>query len=141
MEIDLKEIAVYIVLIIAVLIIAQHLNVVVSGSMEPVMYRGDIVVLQQADLLGFHEFDRDDIQVGDIVVYVTPHHDGPIIHRVIEINQVNGNTVYTIKGDNNDAADPYPVTQDQVISRVVTINGQPLIIPKIGYISIVLRGL
>ena len=141
MEIDLKEIAVYIILIIAVLIVAQHLNVVVSGSMEPVMYRGDIVVLEQADLLGFHEFNVDDIEVGDIVVYVTPHHDGPIIHRVIEINQVNDTTLYKIKGDNNKVADPYWVTQGQIKSRVVTINGQPVIIPKIGYISIWIRGL
>ncbi|MBQ2962955.1 MAG: signal peptidase I [Methanobrevibacter sp.] len=138
---DLKEIAIYIVLIIAVLIVAQHLNVVVSGSMEPVMYRGDIVVLEKANLLGFNEFNVDDVDVGDIVVYVTPHHDGPIIHRVIEKGQVNGTTVFKIKGDNNDVADPFLVTEGQITSRVLTFNGQPIIIPKIGYISIWLRGL
>lgn len=141
MEIDVKEIAVYIVLIIAVLLVAQHLNVVVSGSMEPVMYRGDIVVLQQANILGFHEFNPDDIQVGDIVVYNAAWHEGPVIHRVINIGQINGSTVYEIKGDNNNASDPYWVTQGQIMSRVITINGQPLIIPKIGYISIWIRGL
>lgn len=141
MDIDIKEIAVYVVLIIAVLLVAQHLNVVVSGSMEPVMYRGDIVVLQQANILGFHEFSPDDIQVGDIVVYNAAWHEGPVIHRVIEIGQINGTTVYKIKGDNNNAADPYYVTQSQIISRVLTYNGQPLIIPKIGYISIWIRGL
>ena len=141
MEIDLKEIAVYIVLIIAVLLVAQHLNVVVSGSMEPVMYRGDIVVLEQANLLGFHEFNPEDIQVGDIVVYNAAWHEGPVIHRVIEIGEINGTTVYKIKGDNNNAPDPYYVTQGQIMSRVVTLNGHPLIIPKIGYISIWIRGL
>ena len=141
MDIDLKEIAVYIVLIIVVLIVAQHLNVVVSGSMEPVMYRGDIVVLEQANLLGVHEFNTSDIKVGDIVVYNAAWHEGPVIHRVIEIDQVNDTTLYKIKGDNNNAADPYWVTGGQIKSRVVTINGQPLIIPKIGYISIWIRGL
>ena len=141
MDIDLKEIAVYIVLVIAVLLIGQHLNVVVSGSMEPVMYRGDIVVLEQANLLGFHEFDTKDIEVGDIVVYNAAWHEGPVIHRVIDIGQINGSTVYKIKGDNNNAADPYYVTEGQIISRVVTFNGQPIIIPKIGYISIWIRGL
>ena len=141
MDIDLKEIAVYIVLIILVLIAAQHLNVVVSGSMEPVMYRGDIVVLQQANILGFHEFDTSDIKVGDIVVYDAAWHEGPVIHRVIEIGQINGTTVYKIKGDNNNAVDPYYVTEGQIMSRVLTYNGQPLIIPKIGYISILIRGL
>ena len=141
MDINLKEIAIYVVLIIAVLIVAQHLNVVVSGSMEPVMYRGDIVVLEQANILGFHEFSPNDVEVGDIVVYNAAWHEGPVIHRVIEIDQVNDTTLYKIKGDNNNAADPYWVTQGQIKSRVVTINGQPLIIPKIGYISIWIRGL
>ena len=141
LNIDLKEIAVYVVLIIAVLIVAQHLNVVVSGSMEPVMYRGDIVVLEQANILGFHEFSPDDIQVGDIVVYNAKWHEGPVIHRVISIEEKNGQTVFLIKGDNNDRPDPYYVTKAQIKSRVVTINGDPVIIPKIGYISIWIRGL
>ena len=46
-----------------------------------------------------------------------------------------------IKGDNNDVADPYWVTESQITSRVITFNGQPVIIPKIGYISIWIRGL
>ena len=49
---DWKEIASYAVILIIVLIVAQHLNVVVSGSMEPAFYRGDIVAVQKADLLG-----------------------------------------------------------------------------------------
>ena len=141
MEIDFKEIAVYIVLIIIVLIAAQHLNVVVSGSMEPVMYRGDIVVLEKANLLGFQEFDPGEVQEGDIVVYNAAWHEGPVIHRVISKGQINGTTVFEIKGDNNNVADPYWVTEGQITSRVVTYNGQPLIIPKIGYISIWIRGL
>ena len=141
MDINLKEIAVYVVLIIVVLLAAQHLNVVVSGSMEPVMYRGDIVVLEQANLLGFHEFSPNDVEVGDIVVYNAAWHEGPVIHRVINIAEINGSTVFEIKGDNNDVSDPYWVTKSQIKSRVLTYNGQPLIIPKIGYISILIRGL
>ena len=141
MDINLKEIAIYVVLIIAVLIVAQHLNVVVSGSMEPVMYRGDIVVLEQANILGFHEFSPNDVEVGDIVVYNAAWHEGPVIHRVINIAEINGSTVFEIKGDNNDVSDPYWVTKSQIKSRVLTYNGQPLIIPKIGYISIWIRGL
>jgi len=141
LDINLKEIAIYVVLIIAVLILAQHLNVVVSGSMEPVMYRGDIVVLEQANILGFHEFSPNDVEVGDIVVYNAAWHEGPVIHRVINIAEINGSTVFEIKGDNNDVSDPYWVTKSQIKSRVLTYNGQPLIIPKIGYISILIRGL
>ena len=52
--VDYKEIASYIIILVIVLIAAQHLNVVVSGSMEPVFYRGDIVVIEKADFLGLH---------------------------------------------------------------------------------------
>ncbi|AMK16251.1 signal peptidase I [Methanobrevibacter olleyae] len=141
MDIDLKEIAVYIILIAVVLIIAQHLNVVVSGSMEPVMYRGDIVVLEKANLLGIGEFSPADVKVGDIVVYDAVWHEGPVIHRVIDIGKINGTTVFKIKGDNNEGADPYWVTEKQITSRVLTFGDQPIIIPKIGYISIWIRGL
>ena len=110
-------------------------------TLECCMYRGDIVVLEKANLLGFQEFNPAEVEVGDIVVYNAAWHDGPVIHRVIEKGQINSTTVYKIKGDNNDVADPYWVTEGQITSRVLTFNGQPLIIPKIGYISIWIRGL
>ena len=137
----MKEIAIYVILIIIVLIAAQHLNVVVSGSMEPVMYRGDIVVLQKANLLGIHEFDPHDVQVGDIVVYNAAWYDSPVIHRVINTAEINGTTCFEIKGDNNNKSDPYWVTPEQITDRVITINGQPLVIPKIGYITLWVKGL
>ena len=141
MEIDLKEIASYVVILIIVLLAAQHLNVVVSGSMEPVFYRGDIVAVQKADFLGIHEFNPDDVQVGDIVVYDAQWFDQPVIHRIINITEINGTTMYVIKGDNNDQADPYYVTSDQIQERVLTWGDTPVVIPFIGHISLFLRGL
>ena len=129
-----KEIVTYIVIILIGIIVAQHLNVVVSGSMEPVMYRGDIVVIDQ---------NPNSVQVGDIVVYKATWFPEPVIHRVKEIYRTsNGSTYLITKGDNNAVSDPYPVQYpDQVVSKVVSINGQPLIIPKIGYITLWIRGL
>ena len=69
MEIDYKEILSYAIILIIVLIAAQHLNVVVSGSMEPAFYRGDIVVVEKANFFGLHEFDPNSVEVGDVVVY------------------------------------------------------------------------
>ena len=54
MEIDYKEIAIYAVIFLIVLVAAQHLSVVVSGSMEPAFYRGDIVLTEKSDFLGIH---------------------------------------------------------------------------------------
>ena len=58
---DFKEIASYVVILVIVLIAAQHLNVVVSGSMEPAFYRGDIVVIEKSDFLGIHAVDRKSV--------------------------------------------------------------------------------
>ena len=139
--VDLKEIASYAVILIIVLIAAQHLNVVVSGSMEPAFYRGDIVMVQKANFLGIQEFNVNDIQKGDVVVYDAKWYNQPVIHRVIDIVDVNGSTMYLIKGDNNNAPDPYYVSPNQIQSNVVTIGDNLVVIPKIGYLSLWLRGL
>jgi signal peptidase len=136
-----REIAVYALIIIVGLLIAQHMNVVVSGSMEPVFFRGDIVVVEKADFLGFHEFDPNNAEVGDIVVYNAKWFPNPVIHRIINETYVNGSKYYVIKGDNNNVPDPYLVSPSQITQRVVTIGEQPFIIPKIGYITIWLKGL
>ena len=138
-----KEIVAYVIIILLALALAQHLNVVVSGSMEPEFYRGDIVVVEKANLfgLGIQEFDPNDVQVGDIVVYNAEWVDEAVIHRVINITEINGSTYFVIKGDNNDVPDPYYVSPDQITDRVVTLGDDPLIIPYIGNINLWLRGL
>ena len=139
--VDYKEIASYVIILIIVLIAAQHMNVVVSGSMEPAFYRGDIVVVEKADFLGINEFDPKDVQIGDVVVYDAQWFDQPVIHRVIDIKDVNGTTMYKIKGDNNNSPDPYYVTPSQIKEKVVTWGDNLVIIPKVGYLSLWLRGL
>ena len=141
MEIDYKEIATYIIILVIVLILAQHLNVVVSGSMEPAFYRGDIVLVEKSDFLGIQEFNPSDVKVGDVVVYDAEWYDQPVIHRVIDIVDINGTTMYEIKGDNNDSPDPYYVTADQIKQKVVTFGDNLVVIPKIGYLYLWLRGL
>lgn len=138
-----KEIVAYVIIILLALVLAQHLNVVVSGSMEPEFYRGDIVVVEKANLfgLGIQEFDPNDVQVGDIVVYNAEWVDEAVIHRVINITEINGSTYFVIKGDNNNVPDPYYVSPNQITDRVVTLGDDPLIIPYIGNINLWLRGL
>ena len=141
MDIDYKELISYAIILIIVLIAAQHLNVVVSGSMEPSFYRGDIVLVEKADFLGIHEFNPKDVEVGDVVVYDAAWFDQPVIHRIIGTTDINGTTMYLIKGDNNKSPDPYYVTSDQIKEKVVTLGDNLVVIPKIGYLSLWLRGL
>lgn len=50
--------------------------VVLSGSMEPAYYRGDILFLS---------FFNTPIEVGDVVVYKIKDQDIPIVHRAIVV--------------------------------------------------------
>lgn len=115
------------------IMVAQHMNVVVSGSMEPVLYRGDIVIVNN---------NPGTAQVGDIIVYQPTWFPKPVIHRIIYIGKTpGGDTFFVTKGDNNPSPDPVPVHPDQIISEAVTINDAPLVIPKIGHVTLWIRGL
>lgn len=138
-----KEILSYAIIIIVAVLLSSHLNVVVSGSMEPSFYRGDIVAVENVNTYyGVQEFDPyTDVNVGDVVVYDAQWYSEPVVHRVIDINQINGSTYYTIKGDNNEVEDPYLVSPSQIKAKVITIGDNLLVIPKIGYITLWFRGL
>lgn len=137
-----KEIASYAIIIIIAVLLSQHLNVVVSGSMEPSFYRGDIVATVNTNTFGLQEFNPEtDVNVNDVVVYDAKWYSEPVIHRVIDINYVNGSKYFIIKGDNNKQQDPYPVSPSQIHSKVIKIGGHLLIIPKIGYVTLFFRGL
>ena len=71
--------------------------VVLSGSMEPSYYRGDILFLTNYN---------EPFQVGDIVVYQMSH-EIPIVHRLITIQEKNidGEFYILTKGDNNNIHD------------------------------------
>ena len=47
----------------------------------------------------------------------------------------------TVEVDNNNRPDPYYVKADQIQEKVVTLGDNLAVIPKIGYLSIWLRGL
>ncbi len=137
-----REILSYIVIILIGIILAQHLNVVVSGSMEPVFYRGDVVVIEKTNFLGFQEINPSDLKVGDIIIYDATWFSEPVIHRIISKKQgSDGEIYYVTKGDNNAQADPALVSTSQVEAKVVSIGNQPIVIPKIGYITLWIRGL
>lgn len=138
-----KEIVSYALIIIIAVILSSHLNVVVSGSMEPSFYRGDIVAIENVHTYyGVQEFDPyNDIKVNDVVVYDATWYSEPVIHRVINITEINGSKYYIIKGDNNEVEDPYLVSPDQIRAKVITVGDNLLVIPKIGYITLWFRGL
>ncbi|MFW6174190.1 MAG: signal peptidase I [Chloroflexota bacterium] len=70
--------------------------VVASGSMEPVMYAGDIAVMKQVD-------DPAALEAGDIVAYSTS--GNLVTHRIVGVEDSPEGTMFQTKGDNNRTPD------------------------------------
>lgn len=97
-------------------IIGYRSYTVLSGSMEPEFYPGDMVITKHKS--------KTDIKLNDIVTY--KDNDGVIItHRIIE-ETPDG---YITKGDNNNVEDADILTEENIIGEV------KFSIPKLGYVS------
>ncbi len=92
--------------------------VVLTGSMEPSLYPGDIVVIKESD----------SYSVGDVITYKVENYY--VTHRIIDVYEINGSKSYKTKGDNNNIEDEYSVSTKQVIGK------QEFHIDKLGYVII-----
>nr|WP_317365196.1 signal peptidase I [uncultured Blautia sp.] len=93
-------------------------NVVLSGSMEPALKTGGIVI---------SDTKKRKPDTGDIITYQIG--DMNITHRVIG----KRNYRYITKGDANDRKDPVMVKPEQITGTVV------LDIPFLGHVAVFLR--
>jgi signal peptidase len=113
--------------------VERPLYVVISGSMEPVYYEGDILVVGRADV--------NAMEVGDIIVFDSPSGGIPIVHRVNKVIEEGENRYFVTKGDNNLTLDNYyqnvypGIPEDHIIGKPV------LKIPKVGWLQIWLKQL
>ena len=87
---------------------------VLTSSMEPAIAENTCIIIK--------EYPVEQLKVGDIITFTS---DDPQIqgyyntHRIHEIVEENGETLYITKGDATDAIDAYPVHQDQVAGILV----------------------
>jgi signal peptidase I len=98
-------------------------SIIASGSMQPNLNVGDMAIVVSSN--------PADINVGDIIQY--QEESQSVIHRVIDKYQEQGQTYFITKGDANNAQDPKPVSENQVIGKA------SFIIPKLGWASIGLK--
>ena len=87
-----------------------------SSSMEPALSVGQAVVTTS---------DYQDLQVGDIVVISYSESSRYICHRIVEINEVEGQTRYITKGDHNSAVDARYVTIENILGKVIDVIKKP----------------
>ncbi|MBS3119745.1 hypothetical protein J4475_02885 [Candidatus Woesearchaeota archaeon] len=81
----------------------------------------DPVLSSKAHAIEIEPESPDDIQVGDIVSYVSEYADGTIIHRVVETGEDSKGWYAIMKGDNNPKEDPGKVRFEQIKRVVVAI--------------------
>lgn len=85
--------------------------VVTSGSMEPTLSPGDLVIV---------DHDSAVHSIGDVVVFRRGA-EMLVTHRIVNIEKLaDGSTRYVTRGDANDSVDVDPVESDAVIGEVVT---------------------
>ena len=84
--------------------------IVLTGSMEPEISAGDVVIINNVN--------QQNVRIGDIITYSVGGTNQTVTHRVIEITQKNGKTYYKTKGDNNNSTDSDLVEYEQIIGTV-----------------------
>jgi signal peptidase I len=96
---------------------------VMSGSMEPTIGTGDVVVARQTAPM--------DVRVGDIVTFRDPfNHDRLITHRVREMHVRGDDVVFVTRGDANTGEEHWAVPKTGTIGRVAYH------VPRLGYFMV-----
>ncbi len=96
-----------------------EVKIVKSGSMEPTILTGSIVVVKPAATYA----------INDVVTFgEDTARQIPTTHRIISASGDFSSQTFTTKGDANEEADPQPVMQRDIIGKVV------LAVPYAGYV-------
>jgi signal peptidase len=111
--------------------------VVISGSMEPSIHKGDLLFVAGKDAEDIRNGTAED-KNGDVIVFDArglwvgaPQE--PIVHRVIDKYNISDTWFFITKGDANHYPDAAPVPESNVIG--VVVGG----IPYIGWVKIFLE--
>ena len=97
--------------------------VIISGSMEPNINIGDLVVAKKI---------KGELQVGDVISYRKGH--SVITHRISQKTEnEDGEKIYKTKGDNNNTEDSEEIKTEDIEGKVIKV------IPKVGNITLILK--
>lgn len=99
-------------------IVGVNSYVVLSGSMEPNISTGSVVLVDTKDR---------DYRVGDVISYWIENQI--VTHRIVEIQE----TIYKTKGDSNEIEDSFSIELSQIIGKV------KFHIPRLGYFIFYLK--
>jgi signal peptidase I len=95
-----------------------HARVITSGSMEPTIRTGSMVIV----------IPQDEYHQGDIISFIDPV-IGRNDHRIVGEVSIDGVTYFITKGDAAKMPDRTPVPRDKIEGRII------LIFPYLGYVA------
>lgn len=95
-----------------------ELKIVESGSMEPSIMTGSLVVVRPAD----------SYQIGDVITFTSRYASVPTTHRIIDAYTEGGRTWFVTKGDANEEADGRAVPAQNIVGKVIYD------VPRLGYV-------
>jgi len=86
----------------------------------------------KGDIIFIYGTDPKNLKTGDIIVFKSAVKAEPIIHRIVDINEINGELVFTTKGDHNGTYGNVDknITEDKILGRGV------LRVPFLGWFKI-----
>lgn len=96
---------------------------VLTGSMEPAIAAGDVVVEERISPL--------DAGPGDVVTFQDPEDEDRLItHRVQTVHRDGGTLLFVTQGDANNASERWTISPDGDLGRVLYV------IPSIGHAAV-----
>ncbi|MEM3730345.1 MAG: signal peptidase I [Candidatus Bathyarchaeia archaeon] len=104
-----------------------------SHPFEQTLHVGDLIIVQGVNPKEIKAAPYPD---GDIIVFRRPG-SGPsgdlIVHRAVGSETINGVIYFTTQGDGSSSKDPWKVSEDLIIGKVV------LRIPWVGHVALLLH--
>ena len=86
-------------------------TIVYNGpSMRPLFKPGDVLTIEAYEL--------KEIKKGDVIVFKPGEGDELLVHRVVKLSEQG----IKAQGDNNRALDPWDITLEQVLGKVIAFN-------------------
>ena len=99
--------------------------VIATESMTGELNKGDVAI--------FERYDGEKVSVGQVIVFEKD--DTTVVHRVVDIEVINGVNRYYTKGDANESEDSGFITNSNIVGYV------DMKLPYIGYPTLWLRSL
>lgn len=95
-----------------------EIKIVESGSMEPAILTGSVVVVVPTERY----------ETNNVITFKSPSTEIPTTHRIVSSEERNGTTWFTTKGDANEEADTEQIPLSAILGKVIVT------VPYAGFI-------